>query len=102
MDAFLIPGLITLFISLVMLNLAYLRKEEFSKLSYLYVLFGCVLFVFVESINAINTFNKSLPFPAFLIMLFYGISMYLIVFGIVSESKKDVIDDIDNYTEIYL
>ena len=87
LQAFLIPGLITLFISLLMLNLAYLRKDRFSKVSYLYVLYGCLLFVFVESINAIYTFNKDLPFPTFLIMLFYGISMYLIVFGIVYERR---------------
>lgn len=93
LKAFFVPSLISLFISLVMLNLAYLRKTEFSKLSYLFVLIGCVLFVTVEGINAINTFNKSLPFPAFLVMLFYGISMYLIVLGIVNEKENKVVKE---------
>jgi hypothetical protein len=93
LNGFLIPGLITLFISLLMLNLAYLRKGKFSTLSYVCVLLGCMLFLLVESVNAVNTFNKNLPFPAFLIMLFYGTSMYLIVFGIVNERKMKVLDN---------
>lgn len=84
---FLIPGLITLFVSLLMLNLAYLRKGKFSNSSYLYVLFGCMLFVFLEGINAISVFNGNLPFPTFLVMFFYGTAIYLIVFGIVKEKK---------------
>lgn len=96
LEAFLIPGLITLFISLLMLNLAYLRKDKFSKASYLYVLFGCIIFVLVESFNAIYTFNKHLPFPNFLITLFYGISMYLIVVGIVKERRIMVLNDADD------
>ncbi|WP_100612640.1 lysoplasmalogenase family protein [Confluentibacter lentus] len=96
LQAFLIPGLITLFISLLMLNLAYLRKDKFSKESYLYVLFGCILFVLVESFNAIYTFNKNLPFPNFLIVLFYGISIYLIVVGIVKERIIKVLNETDN------
>ncbi|MFD0989598.1 lysoplasmalogenase family protein [Mariniflexile jejuense] len=90
LKAFLIPGLITLFISLLMLNLAYLRKAQFSKFSYFYVLFGCLLFVLVESINAVNTFNKILPFPSFFNTIFYGISMYLIILGI-TEEDDDVL-----------
>ena len=35
LQGFLIPGLVTLFISVSMLNLAYLRKSKFSKWSYL-------------------------------------------------------------------
>lgn len=97
LQAFLIPGLITLFISLLMLNLAYLRKDKFSKTSYLYVLFGCIIFVLVESFNAIYTFNKDLPFPNFLIVLFYGISVYLIVVGIVNEKRMEVLNETENY-----
>jgi len=88
LQAFLIPGLITLFMTLLMLNLAYLRKDEYSNFSYLYVLFGCVLFLFSEGINAISTFNGDLPFPTFLVMFFYGTAIYLIVFGIVKEKKR--------------
>lgn len=87
LKGFLIPGLITLFISVLMLNLAYLRRNKFSNWSYLFVLFGCVLLVFVESITAIHIFNKDMLFPNFLMMFFYGTSMYLIVVGIVNEKK---------------
>lgn len=96
LKAFFVPSLISLFISLVMLNLAYLRKIESSKSSYLFVFIGCVLFVTVEGINAISTFNRSLPFPAFLVMLFYGISMCLIVLGIASEKENKIVDNLNN------
>lgn len=85
---FLVPGLLTLFVSLMMLNLAYLRKVKFSKFSYLSVLLGCILFVFSEGLNAISVFNGNLVFPTFLVMLFYGTAIYLIVLGIVKEKKK--------------
>ena len=85
---FFIPGMLSFFISLLMLNLAYLRKEHFTKWSYFFVLLGCLLFVLIEGVNAISTFNNELPFPYFFIMIFYGISMYLIVLGIVIEEQK--------------
>lgn len=85
LQGFLIPGLVTIFVSLLMLNLAYLRKGKFSNTSYIYVLTGCVLFVFLEGMNAISIFNGNLPFPTFLVMFFYGIAIYLIVLGIVKE-----------------
>lgn len=88
LQAFLVPGLITLFMSLLMLNLAYLRKGRFSNSSYLYVLIGCALFVFSEGVNAVSTFNGNLPFPTFLVMFFYGTAIYLIVFGIIKEKKR--------------
>tara|TARA_R110002049_G_scaffold3795_3_gene27528 strand:- start:62393 stop:63100 length:708 start_codon:yes stop_codon:yes gene_type:complete len=96
LQSFFIPAMLTLFISLVMLNLAYLRKGQFSKWSYICVLMGCLLFVFVEGVNAISTFNKVLLFPYFLIMISYGVSVYLIVLGITLEGNKEAF--LDNKT----
>lgn len=84
---FLVPALISFFLSLLMFQFAYLRKGVFTKESYLYVFFGVMIFIISESIMAIKTFRQDIPFQDFLIMMLYGTSMYFIVLGSTKERK---------------
>ena len=88
LNEFLVPGLFSFFLSLLMFQFAYLRKGVFSKKSYNYVFFGVMAFVVSENIMAIQIFRKGLPFQDLLIMLFYGISMYFIALGMVQENQS--------------
>ncbi len=87
LKAFFVPALFSFFLTLLMFQFAYLRKGVFSKKSYLYVFLGVLFYVFSESIMAIKTFKQDLPFQDFLIMMFYGTSLYFIVLGIVKEKQ---------------
>ncbi|MDO5969725.1 lysoplasmalogenase family protein [Flavivirga aquimarina] len=88
LKGFFIPALISFFVSLLLIEFAFLRKDVVNKVSYLYVLLGTVFYVLCESMIAIKTFKMDLPMQDVLIMAVYGIAMYLIVFGIVRENKK--------------
>ncbi|WP_341215066.1 lysoplasmalogenase [uncultured Wocania sp.] len=84
---FLIPALFSFFITLLMMQFAYLRQDVYSNKSYLYVFVGTVLYSIGEGMLAIRIFKFSLPIQDFLIMFFYGIAVYLIVFGIINEKE---------------
>ncbi|WP_233783213.1 lysoplasmalogenase family protein [Flavivirga eckloniae] len=88
---FFVPALISFFISLVLIQFAYLRREVVDKFSYVSVFIGIIFYKFSEGMMAIKTFKMDLPMQDILIMLLYGISVYLIFFGIVKEEfkKKD-------------
>ena len=86
---FLVPALASFFLTLLMFQFAYLRKEVFNKKSYLYVLFGIILFVISEGIMAIKTFKREIPYQDFLIMFFYGTSVYFMVLGVVNEKEYE-------------
>ena len=90
LKGFLVPGLLSFFLSLLMFQFAYLRKGVFNKMSYSYVFFGVMVFIVSENIMAIKTFRNDLPYQDFLIMLFYGVSMYFIVLGIIKERSCEV------------
>lgn len=90
LKGFLIPALISFFLSLLMFQFAFLRKGIFNKKSYLFVFFGVILFILSESIMAIKTFRRDLPFEDFLIMMLYGSAMYFIVLGVAHERQCKV------------
>ncbi|GAA3598441.1 lysoplasmalogenase family protein [Flavivirga amylovorans] len=90
LKSFFVPALLSFFISLLLIQFAFLRKDVVDKTSYLYVFFGIILYMICESMMAIKTFKMDLPMQDILIMLFYGIAIYLIVFGIVKEHKHDI------------
>lgn len=90
LKAFLVPALISFFLTLLMFQFAYLRKGVYSKASYLNVFYGVLLFVLSESIMAIKTFKQELPFQDFLILMLYGTSMYFIVLGITKEKEYKI------------
>ncbi|WP_418602958.1 lysoplasmalogenase family protein [Hwangdonia sp.] len=87
LGAFLVPALFSFFITLVMMQFAYLRQDVFNYKSYLYVFVGVVLYSMAEGMLAIRIFKFSLPLQDFLIMVFYGIAVYLIVLGVINEKE---------------
>ena len=88
LKGFFVPALLSFFISLLLIQFGYVRKDVVNRVSYLYVFFGIIFYMLCESMMAIKTFKMDLPMQDVLIMLFYGIAVYLIFFGIVKERKK--------------
>ncbi|NMH86681.1 lysoplasmalogenase family protein [Flavivirga algicola] len=86
---FFIPALLSFFVSLLLIQFAFLRKDVVDRISYLYVFFGVIFYMLSEGMMAIKTFKMDLPMQDILIMLSYGISVYLIIFGIVKEHRKN-------------
>ncbi|GGG59222.1 hypothetical protein GCM10010976_32480 [Bizionia arctica] len=89
LNNFFFPALITFFLTLLMFQFAYLRKDVFNKKSYFCVLFGVLLYSFSEGLMAIKTFKFDLPFQDFAIMFFYGVGLYFIVYGVVNEKEEE-------------
>lgn len=87
---FLVPALVSFFLSLLMFQFAYLRKGVCGKKSYMYVFVGVMIYIISESLMAIKTFKQDLPFEDFFIMMFYGISMYYIVLGVINGQQYKV------------
>ncbi|TGV02700.1 lysoplasmalogenase family protein [Flavivirga rizhaonensis] len=85
---FFAPALLSFFISLLLIQFAFLRRGVVNRVSYSYVFLGIIFYKFSEAMMAIKTFKMDLPMQDILIMLFYGISIYLIFFGIVKEHKN--------------
>lgn len=77
------------FLTLLMFQLAYLRKDAFNKKSYFYVLFGVFSYSICEGMMAIKTFKFDLPFQDFFIMFLYGLGLYFVVFGIINEKEDE-------------
>lgn len=82
-------ALISYFISLLLCQFAYLRKEVVDRKSYLFVLFGVLCYMVSEGITIINTFKTDLLFQDFLIMFFYATGIYLIVHGVITEKRME-------------
>ncbi|TYB77178.1 lysoplasmalogenase family protein [Bizionia myxarmorum] len=89
LKSFFIPALITFFLTLLMFQLAYLRKDVFNKESYFYVLFGVFSYSICEGMMAIKTFKFDLQFQDFFIMFLYGLGLYFVVFGIINEKEDE-------------
>jgi len=85
-----VPVLIYFFASIMVLQFAFLRKDDVDSLSYKLVFCGMLLALVSDTITALKMFYMpDFPFEKVLIMLFYSISQYLIVVGLVKEVKKD-------------
>ncbi|WP_452599894.1 lysoplasmalogenase family protein [Pontimicrobium sp. MEBiC01747] len=81
--------LMYLFIVMILAQFAYLRKNEVNKISYWLVLVGVILSMFSDSLTILKQFyDNSIAYNHITIMLFYGMSQYFIVLGIVKERKK--------------
>ncbi|NND11014.1 MAG: lysoplasmalogenase [Flavobacteriaceae bacterium] len=84
------PVLIYFFASIIVLQLAFLRQGDVNKLSYWLVFSGMIASMGSDSITALKTFYlPDFAYEKVTIMLFYGISQYLIVLGIVKEVKLE-------------
>lgn len=82
------PVLIYFFASIIVLQLAFLRKNDVNRLSYYLVFIGMIVSMLSDSITALKTFYMpNFAYEKITIMLFYGISQYLIVLGITKEIK---------------
>jgi len=80
------PVLIYLFTTMIVVQFVYLRKGEVNYKSYLLVGIGVLFSVLADSVAVLKTFYISgLFFEKVTIMLFYGISQFLIVYGIIKE-----------------
>ncbi len=85
-------ALLYFFIALTTIIFAYLRKGEVNTLSYYWVLIGMMFSVLSDSITALKTFyDKNIAYHLITIMLFYGLSQYFIVSGIVKETNLSTI-----------
>lgn len=86
---FFIPTLIYLFACLITILFAFLRKNEVNRISYILVLIGVFFTVICDSISLLQSFySPDFPYHEILIMLFYGISQYFIVLGLIKEKKQ--------------
>lgn len=82
--------LIYLFVVMMLAQFAYLTRNEVNKTSYWLVLIGVLFSMFSDSINILKVFyNDEIAYNNISIMLFYGVSQYLIILGIVTERKGD-------------
>ena len=89
LDSFFAPVLATFFLTLAMLQLAFLRKDVFSRMSYRYVFLGVMLFVITESIVGIEIFKIAIPYIEYIDSIIYGCSLYFIVIGLLREKDCD-------------
>lgn len=84
-----LPTLIYLFSTILVGLFALLRKNEVSVKSYYYVLLGVAIAFICDSISILQIFYSSkILYPRITIILFYSISQYLIVRGVVEETKN--------------
>ncbi|MFD1163549.1 lysoplasmalogenase family protein [Hwangdonia seohaensis] len=87
LKAFFVPALISFFISLLMLQFAFLRQVVFNKKSFKCVFIGVLSYVASEGLQAVQLFKGMFPLQEFLSTLFYGFGLYAIVFGILNEKE---------------
>ncbi|APX99823.1 lysoplasmalogenase [Lacinutrix venerupis] len=86
LGGFFIPFLIYLFVAMLLMQFAFLRKEEVNSKSFWLVMVGVVAFMFADSINMLKMFyNPLIAYNKLTIMFFYCLAQYLIVFGILKE-----------------
>lgn len=84
-----IPTLSFLFIVMILTQFAYLRKNEVNRLSYWLVLIGVILSMFSDSLTILKQFHDyNIAYNNVTIMLFYGLSQYFIILGIIKEKNE--------------
>ncbi|KAA5827313.1 hypothetical protein FPF71_00260 [Algibacter amylolyticus] len=92
--------LLYLFIALGTLIFAILRKPDVNKKSYYLVLIGVLFSVLSDSIAGLKLFYRSdIAYEGVTVMLFYGISQYLIISGLISQTKDFIELDTDDVME---
>lgn len=76
------PVIVYLIAIITMATAAFMRKGNVTYTSYWMVLLGAVLFMFSDSILALNKFFQPIIGAQFLIMLSYAFAQYFITMGI--------------------
>ncbi len=84
----LIPVLIFLFVTLLAVQFAFLRRGAVSKGSYQLVIFGIFFLLTADTLSVLSGFYAYWPYERFVTMIIYTISQYLIVMGLVKERKE--------------
>jgi len=83
------PFLIYLFVVLLLMQFAYLRKPEVNIISFWLVIIGVVAFMIADSINILKMFyNPLIAYNKITVMFFYSLAQYLIVLGILKETNN--------------
>lgn len=86
---FFFPTLIYLFASMIVAQFAFLRKGEVNYKSYFLVIVGILFGIVCDSLGVLQSFYYAdIPFHKIMIMLFYGVSQFFIVTGILIEREK--------------
>ncbi|WP_111659023.1 lysoplasmalogenase [Olleya aquimaris] len=84
-----IPLLLYLFVVMMLMQFAYLRKNEVNPKSFWLVIIGVFISMIADSINILKIFyNTDIAYNKITVMLFYGLSQYLIVLGILNEATE--------------
>lgn len=93
LGVYFMPALLYLFIVMIVAQFAYIRKNEVNKISYWLVLIGVILSMFSDSITLLKEFyDPDIAYHQITIMLFYGLSQYFIIIGIVKETNYSPIN----------
>lgn len=88
---FFVPVSIYLFVLLIVLFFAYVRKETVSFMSFLLVLLGVLLSIVSDSLKLLQLFHDMIiPHEKFFSTFIYGIAQFLIVKGVIKEKLKTV------------
>ncbi|MCL8008903.1 lysoplasmalogenase [Gelidibacter japonicus] len=82
----LIPVIFYIIVILLMAITAFLRQVKVSKISFVLVFLGAILFVISDSILALNKFYMPLSFSSISIMFSYALAQYFIVMGLLKQS----------------
>ncbi len=90
LESLFFPVIVYFFVGVMVLQFAFLRKNDVNNQSYLLVFIGIIMSIMSESLIALDMFYyPGFAFSEFTIMLTYGIAQYLIVLGIVKEVKEE-------------
>lgn len=87
LGASLIPVLVFLFVTLIAIQFAFLRKYAVNKRSYQLVIIGMLLLLVADTSSVLSNFYYRLPYQEVGTMFFYGLSQFLIVLGLVREKR---------------
>lgn len=88
LGSMLIPVFIFLFVTLLTVQFALLRKGVVTKESYRLVIIGMVLLLMSHTSAVLSTFYYRFPYQDVVTMLIYAISQYIVVIGIIREKRQ--------------
>ena len=81
----LIPILVFLFVTLIAVQFAFLRKYTVNNRSYVLVITGILLLLGADTSAVLSRFYYRFPYQEVVTMFLYGLSQFLIVLGLVHE-----------------
>ncbi|WP_298894248.1 lysoplasmalogenase [uncultured Psychroserpens sp.] len=83
----LIPVIVYMLVILSMSTAAYLRQKKVSRISFILVFIGALLFMMSDSLLALNKFYTPLAYSNISIILTYALAQYCIVIGLLKLSQ---------------